>query len=174
MKFWIPAISYRRTLYFIFAIAVLAFISLEIAEEFSAGESISEMLDDLFILVASTVIVVLFLADYLHQQQLLKELKNRLENSRGQLARLDASSVSIGIQYRNVMQKQFDQWNLTSSEQEIVVSLLKGLSFKEVAQLRSTTEKTVRQQASHVYRKSGLAGRHELAAWFFEDMLSPK
>jgi hypothetical protein len=31
----------------------------------------------------------------------------------------------------------------------------------------------VRQHAVSVYRKSGLAGRAELAAFFFEDMLLP-
>ena len=49
--------------------------------------------------------------------------------------------------------------------------MLKGLSFREIAELRETREKTVRQQASSVYRKAGVAGRNELAAWFFEDML---
>jgi len=49
--------------------------------------------------------------------------------------------------------------------------LLKGLSFKEIAALRITLEKTVRQQASSIYRKSGISGRHELAAWCIEDYL---
>ena len=33
--------------------------------------------------------------------------------------------------------------------------------------------KTVRQQASTVYRKAGVSSRNELTAWFFEDMLDP-
>jgi len=45
--------------------------------------------------------------------------------------------------------------------------MLKGLSLKEIAECRSTHEKTVRKQAV----KSNLSGRHELSAWFFEDML---
>ena len=49
--------------------------------------------------------------------------------------------------------------------------LLKGLSLKEIASLRDTREKTVRQQASTIYGKSGLEGRHALAAWFLEDFL---
>ena len=49
--------------------------------------------------------------------------------------------------------------------------LLKGLSFDEIATVRDTKEKTVRQQATAIYRKSGLNGRHEFAAWFFEDFL---
>ena len=46
-----------------------------------------------------------------------------------------------------------------------------GLSFDEIANVRNTKEKTVRQQATAIYRKSGLGSRHEFAAWFFEDFL---
>lgn len=54
-----------------------------------------------------------------------------------------------------------------------VIGMLKGLSFREIAQLRDTREKTMRQQASSVYRKAGVSSRNQLAAWFFEDMLEP-
>ena len=71
------------------------------------------------------------------------------------------------------MQKQFDAWQLSKSEQDVVIAMLKGLSFREIANLRGTREKTVRQQASTVYRKAGVGSRNELTAWFFEDMLEP-
>lgn len=51
--------------------------------------------------------------------------------------------------------------------------LLKGLSHKVIAEVRATSERTVRQQALAVYRKAGLAGRAELAAFFLEDLLLP-
>jgi DNA-binding CsgD family transcriptional regulator len=37
--------------------------------------------------------------------------------------------------------------------------------------VRDTHEKTVRQQASAIYRKAGVSGRHAFAAWFIEDFL---
>ena len=46
-----------------------------------------------------------------------------------------------------------------------------SMSFDEIANIREVKQKTVRHQASALYKKSGLNGRHELAAWFFEDML---
>ncbi len=49
--------------------------------------------------------------------------------------------------------------------------LLKGLSFKEIAAIRSTREKTVRQQASQLYAKAGVNRRYAFSAWFFEDFL---
>jgi DNA-binding NarL/FixJ family response regulator len=51
---------------------------------------------------------------------------------------------------------------------------LKGLSLKEAADVRSTSEKTVRAQAQAIYEKSGLSSRSELSAFFLEDLLAPK
>jgi DNA-binding NarL/FixJ family response regulator len=69
--------------------------------------------------------------------------------------------------------RQFDRWNLTPAEREVGLLLLKGLTHKEIADARSTSETTIRQQALAVYRKSGLHGRAELSAFFLEDLLLP-
>jgi DNA-binding CsgD family transcriptional regulator len=70
--------------------------------------------------------------------------------------------------------RQFDHWQLSPAEREIALLLLKGLSLKQIADLRQTSERTVRQQSLGVYRKSGLAGRAELSAFFLEDLLLPQ
>lgn len=69
--------------------------------------------------------------------------------------------------------RQLAAWKLTASEREIAFLLLKGLSSKEIASIRNTSEKTTRAQATVIYEKSGLAGRSELAAFFLEDLLLP-
>jgi DNA-binding NarL/FixJ family response regulator len=69
--------------------------------------------------------------------------------------------------------RQCDRWGLSPAEREITLLLLKGLALKEIASARGTSERTVRQQALAIYRKSGLAGRAELAAFFLEDLLLP-
>jgi DNA-binding CsgD family transcriptional regulator len=69
--------------------------------------------------------------------------------------------------------RQFDRWGLTPAEREVALLQLKGLRHREIAQLRNTSERTVRQQALAVYRKSGLNGRSDLAAFFLEDLLLP-
>lgn len=68
---------------------------------------------------------------------------------------------------------QLEQWHLSAAEKEVAFLLLKGLSLKEIAAARRTTEKTARVQSSAVYLKSGLAGRSELSAFFLEDLLPP-
>jgi DNA-binding CsgD family transcriptional regulator len=69
---------------------------------------------------------------------------------------------------------QMDLWNLTESEKEVALLLLKGLSHKEVADIRGTSEKTIRQQSTQVYRKGSLEGRAQLSAFFLEDLLLPQ
>jgi DNA-binding CsgD family transcriptional regulator len=71
------------------------------------------------------------------------------------------------------IEHQFERWHLTAAEAEIALLLLKGLGHKDIAALRQVSERTVREQARSVYRKSGLAGRSELAAFFLEDLLLP-
>ncbi len=69
--------------------------------------------------------------------------------------------------------EQLTQWRLTPAEKETAMLLLKGLSHKEVAAVCGRSERTVRQHAIAVYRKSGLAGRAELSAYFLEDLMLP-
>lgn len=78
---------------------------------------------------------------------------------------LDGLSRSIDL--------QLDQWQLSAAEKEVAFLLLKGLSLKEIAVARGTSEKTARVQSSAVYAKSALAGRSELSAFFLEDLLPP-
>lgn len=68
---------------------------------------------------------------------------------------------------------QLTNWKLTNSEKEVAFLLLKGLSLKEVADVRKTAEKTARTQAISIYSKAGLSGRSELSAFFLEDLLLP-
>lgn len=68
---------------------------------------------------------------------------------------------------------QFSKWGLTPAEREVALLLLKGYSHKQVAQATGRNERTARQHASAAYQKAGLAGRAELAAYFFEDLMLP-
>lgn len=68
---------------------------------------------------------------------------------------------------------QLSKWQLTQAEKEVAFLLLKGLSLKEIADVRKTSEKTARVQSIAIYAKSGLSGRSELSAYFLEDLLAP-
>jgi len=68
---------------------------------------------------------------------------------------------------------QLSEWGLTPTERETAFLLLKGYSHKEIAAICGRSDRTVRQHAISVYRKSGLAGRAEFSAFFLEDLLVP-
>lgn len=70
------------------------------------------------------------------------------------------------------IEQQFTEWGLTPAEAEIAALMLKGLSLREIGGLRATTETTIRQQAQGIYRKSNLANRAELSAYFLEDLFN--
>jgi DNA-binding CsgD family transcriptional regulator len=86
--------------------------------------------------------------------------------------RSDAADLIAGLSA--AIDAQLARWELSPAEHEIALLLLKGLSHKEIAQIRSVSETTVRQQARSIYRKAGLSGRNDLAAFFLEDLLGPR
>jgi DNA-binding CsgD family transcriptional regulator len=69
--------------------------------------------------------------------------------------------------------QQFDAWRLSRAEREVALLLLKGEGHKQAAARLQRSERTVRQHAVEVYRKSGLQGRAELAAFFLQDLGLP-
>lgn len=78
-----------------------------------------------------------------------------------------ASGQLLGVIY-----DRFELWQLSPSEAEIALLLIKGLSTQEICTLRETQPGTVKSQSSAIYRKAGVAGRQELAAYFVEDLLA--
>lgn len=101
----------------------------------------------------------------------LKHLSSDLNQAKQQISSLNSKIDTEKKRYSQIIKEQFLEWKLTETEQEVAWLLLKGLSLKEVSVLRNTKEATVRQQASSIYSKSSLEGRHAFSAWFLEDLL---
>lgn len=74
----------------------------------------------------------------------------------------------------SAIDEQLSKWGLTPAEKEVAFLLLKGLSLKDVANVRNTSEKTARVQSMAIYAKAGLSSRSELSAFFLEDLLVPQ
>lgn len=104
----------------------------------------------------------------------MTRLGGDLEATRRAAARYQAEANEALRGLGAAIDTQFERWGLTVAEREVGLLMLKGLSHKEVADLRGTSEQTVRQQALVVYRKAGLRNRSDLSAFFLEDLLLPK
>jgi DNA-binding CsgD family transcriptional regulator len=103
-----------------------------------------------------------------------------LERTRGALGERQAELEEWRGRTRRFLQGlgaeidgQLKKWELSPAEREAALFLLKGYSTKEIALHLGKSERTVRQHCSAVYKKSGLAGRAELSAFFLEDLLLP-
>ena len=101
------------------------------------------------------------------------DLRTRLHTSEAEAVRWRREAHDLLQGLGEAIDGQFDRWGLTPAEREVALLLLKGLAHKEIATVRAVGEATIRQQAQAVYRKAKVAGRHDLAAFFLEDLLLP-
>ena len=101
------------------------------------------------------------------------ELFKNLEAAREDASLRGAEAESLLRGLGDQIDRQFAAWGLTAAEREVALLMLKGLRHKEIASMRATSERTVRQQALTIYKKAGLDGRTDLAAFFLEDLLQP-
>lgn len=102
-----------------------------------------------------------------------RTLAARLQATETEAAHWRAAARDLIDGLGAAIDRQFESWALSPAEKEVALLLLKGLSHKELAEVRSITEATARQQARAVYKKAGLSGRNDLAAFFLEDLLLP-
>jgi len=102
----------------------------------------------------------------------LKRLNMELLTTKQAYQEWQSKTHSNANEIRQLIDQQFGLWHLSHSEKDVALMLIKGFSMKEIAEFRQTQEKTVRQQATTIYKKSALSGRQELAAFFLEDILS--
>ena len=142
-------------------IAAMLFFAFDIIGDLQEDEEswLHVFIESIVFLAVSTVLF--------RELRRLSQLKAELSEERIRTARLSGELLAV-------MRNQFAQWGLSPSESEIALLLIKGLSMKEIAEARQVKEKTIRQQATSVYAKSGYAGRHELVAHFIEDLMSDR
>lgn len=166
----------RSTIYAI--IAFILFATLFVVEQLRSAEPFD--LINFFLDLAETTMLagaILLSATFLSEVREIKnertELQRDLRKVRqdSELWRKQAKAHVQGLS--KAISDQFNAWSLTSAETDVASLMLKGLSHKEIASLRDSSEATVRQHATVVYRKSGLDSRTQLSAFFFEDLLDP-
>ena len=102
-----------------------------------------------------------------------RALGGRLEAARADATRWQVEARDALAGLGAAVERQFVAWDLTPAERAVGVLMLRGMSHKEVAAARDTSERTVRQQALAVYRKAGVRSRSELSAFFLASLPLP-
>lgn len=161
-----------------FTVALLA--ALDLVVDLEDGTTLGHVAAEggLFLvgLLGSILVARRFLRFREHARDLQREaldLAQRLEATQAEAAQWREQTRELLAGLGAALDSQFERWALSAAEKEVALLLLKGLSHKEIAEVRSITESTARQQARAVYKKAGLTGRHDLAAFFLEDLLLP-
>ncbi len=159
----------------LFCSVIFTLIVLDILGDYQEGVAWWHLVVELLILLASLIGIVFFGGLYYRatQSKITKlTLDLAVANQEAEQWREANRELVAGLAKQIL--KQFEQWGMTQAEIEVGMLMLKGLSHQEIADVRTTSERTIREQARAVYRKSGLAGRSELSAFFLEDLLPPQ
>jgi DNA-binding NarL/FixJ family response regulator len=156
----------------LFAVIALL-IAIDIVADYREGTAARHLLSEASVMALALVGVAALWQQVRATRRLAAELTVNLETARREAARFREEARDALRGLGDAIDQQFGRWGLTPAEREVGLLLLKGLSHKEVAQARATSETTIRQQALAIYRKSGLRSRSELSAFFLEDLLLP-
>lgn len=154
----------------IFVIVVIA-SGADLLTDLSHGATVQHVIKEAIIVGISILAIAWLLVGVRHQAIEIVNLQKELNEAKNLQNDPKKYILEMREKLGTVITQQFSEWNLTKSEIEVGWLLLKGLSLREISIVRNTLEKTVRQQASSIYKKAGLSGRHAFSGWFIEDIL---
>ena len=157
----------------IITIGVIGFY--DIYEDWAEGVSLGHLYFESLINVLELVAgAYLFLRIVRSKSRTIQEIRAEFQEARKSATDYKNQVDKFREGITGAIGEQFKVWKLTPAEEEICLLLLKGFSLQEIAELRQTSERTIRQQASNMYKKTGISGRAQLSAFFLEDMLVMK
>jgi DNA-binding NarL/FixJ family response regulator len=165
-------LSERHLRWLLAGLAIGCFVLLMTLEAVTETEKTTILAAKFLLTIGAAVGVALLLqrvqAQHEEQMNLIRDLD--AARTEGDAWRTKVQSHLAGL--KEEMDKQFQNWGMTGAEREVGLLILKGLSHKEIAVLRATTDATVRQQAQSIYRKAGLPGKAAFSAHFLEDLFA--
>lgn len=125
------------------------------------------------IVALSLGLALYLLREWSRTEEVLEHTEEELERHREERDRWRERARTFLRGLGREIDRQFDEWDLTPSEKEVALLLIKGHSHREIARMTGRSERTSRQHAGSVYSKADLSGRAELAAFFLQDLMLP-
>ena len=153
--------------------AIAGLMAADAASDWATGGTLGHLAVEIAVATSATIAIVLLWVRHARLRASLRDTRRSLEEASREARHWRDENRRLVRGLSEAIGAQLAAWSLTPAEKEVAFLLLKGLSFKEIANVRGAGERTVRQQALAVYAKAGLAGRAELAAFFLEDLLVP-
>lgn len=165
--------KYERIIIAVFftIISILAFG--DVFNDYFEGVAIWHLIVEIIVAIISFFAVLYLINDLMilrkslsNEKQISKDLDNEAMKWRN-ISEKYIKGLSIEID------DQLNRWDLTEAEKDVAFLLLKGLSDKEISNVRKTSVKTVRTQVNSIYSKTGITSRSEFLAFFLEDLFLP-
>ena len=81
------------------------------------------------------------------------------------VTRVSLANEQLKLQQQSlfqVLEILFSKWGLSPAEFDVALFAFKGLEIKAIAELRGTSESTVKAQLSAIYKKAGVQNRADL------------
>lgn len=94
-----------------------------------------------------------------------------LQDARRRTHRAESALKLASGAFMELVETRFGEWGLTPSERDVAMFALKGLNISEIAELRGTSDGTVKAQSSAVYRKADVTGRGQFVSLFVDELL---
>ena len=121
----------------IFAIVVVA-SGADLVADLSHGVDTAHIVKETIVVSISTIGLAWLLWGLRQQRLEIRSLQQELETANSPQAPPKKYVLEARKKLGNVVTQQFSEWMLTGSEIEVGWLLLKGLSLKEIAMVRST------------------------------------
>ncbi len=155
-----------------FYTAIVAFIAVSgiidlYLDDTGHGLNRHQIVEIIFLVVA--VLSVIFL--WITLSRRLSSTKEMLFTATKELEVFRTQNRSVLEAMRDAVHIQFQKWKFSPSEVKIAELLIRGYSSRQIAGILNKSDRTVRNQAISIYQKSGMTGRHDLAAFFLLDVL---
>lgn len=164
----------ENTFLLIVLISIMALVSMDIVTDSSEGAPLWHLLAEGTVGAIAAIGFFILIKNSFSSQHEIQRQRVSIDQLKAESEIWKNNSKKHVEGLSQAIDTQLSNWSLTHAEKEVALLLLKGLSIKEVAEVRNTSEKTTRAQSTVIYQKSGLAGRSELSAFFLEDLLSPQ
>ena len=152
---------------------IVVLVGIDVAADLREGATVAHVGIEAVALLLAALGVAALGWQLMVLRRVRRSLERSLDRSRQEAARWRKEAREVLAGLGAAIDREFARWKLTPAEREVALLLLKGLSHKEIASARGVSERTARQQARGVYRKAGVGGRADLAAYFLEDLLLP-
>ncbi len=166
-----PRLSRNETLLIsIFFVCIISLVTGDIVDDLNHGSSLSHAINEIIIVLLNILCFSYLWLRYFSTKKENQEIKFSLVKVQSDLEDYKKETQHLLKGLSEKIDLQMTKWSLSKSEKEVALLLLKGLSTKEIATVRQTSENTIKQQCNSIYQKSNLSGRMELSAFFLEDL----